>query len=170
MAKLKFYENTDKFLDLLWDDIDSAKELVCLVTYEMDHKLVSHITVNKLVNAARRGVPVYLIIEDLNCYVDRAQVRRLEAAGATVLRNNPFRNFYYHLAPIFHPRRIFNRTHQKTMLVDGNVYCGSINIAQRYTSIKYGTRAFRDLSIICRGTSSGECARSAREMFFWTLI
>lgn len=33
------------------------------------------------------------------------------------------------------------------MLIDENIYTGSLNIAQRYTSKKYGSRAFRDLCI-----------------------
>lgn len=36
------------------------------------------------------------------------------------------------------------------MLVDENIYTGSLNIAQRYTSKKYGSRAFRDLSILLK--------------------
>jgi len=36
------------------------------------------------------------------------------------------------------------------MLVDENIYTGSLNIAQRYTSKKYGSRAFRDLCIIVK--------------------
>lgn len=33
------------------------------------------------------------------------------------------------------------------MLVDNDIYAGSLNIAHRYTSKKYGTRLFRDLCI-----------------------
>ena len=36
------------------------------------------------------------------------------------------------------------------MLVDNNIYTGSLNIAQRYTSKKYGSRSFRDLSILVK--------------------
>lgn len=41
-----------------------------IATYDMDHKTVAGITMQKLINAARRGVKVYLVIDDLNFYVD----------------------------------------------------------------------------------------------------
>lgn len=44
----------------------------------MDHKTVAGITLQKLTNAANRGVKVYLIIDDLNYYADKEAVRRLE--------------------------------------------------------------------------------------------
>ena len=40
------------------------------------------------------------------------------------------------------------------MLVDERVYTGSLNIAQRYTTRKYGCRAFRDLSVISDNTNA----------------
>lgn len=45
---IKLYEDTDDFLDVFWDNVDSAEHIICLTTYEIDHKLVSSITVNKL--------------------------------------------------------------------------------------------------------------------------
>ena len=36
------------------------------------------------------------------------------------------------------------------MLVDRNVFCGSENIADPYTSDRYGDHSFRDLSIVLR--------------------
>lgn len=67
---IKLYEDTERFLDVFWNDIDDAKYFICLTTYEMDHKMVSQVTVNKLINAAARGVKVYMVLEDLNCYLD----------------------------------------------------------------------------------------------------
>jgi hypothetical protein len=34
------------------------------------------------------------------------------------------------------------------MLVDDNVFVGSLNIANAYSSVRYGEGSFRDLSII----------------------
>lgn len=146
---IKLYEDTDSFLDIFWDNIDSAQHLICLTTYEIDNKLVSKITVNKLCNACKRGVKVYLILEDLNCYLDQKQEQQLRESGALIVKHNPFKRFYTHIFR-WNIRRLFNRNHHKVMLVDENIYTGSLNIAQRYTSRKYGSRAFRDLSILVR--------------------
>lgn len=67
---MRIYDNNDKFWDLLWHKIDRAKHLVMIATYDMDHKTVAGITIQKMINAAERGVKVYLIIDDLNFYVD----------------------------------------------------------------------------------------------------
>lgn len=47
-----------------------AEHLVCIATYDMDHKTVAGITLSKMINAAKRGVTVYLVIDDLNYYPD----------------------------------------------------------------------------------------------------
>ena len=68
--KVCVYEDNDRFWDLLWEKIDEAKHCVCIATYDMDHKTVAGITIQKMTNAAKRGVIVYLIIDDLNYYPD----------------------------------------------------------------------------------------------------
>ena len=36
------------------------------------------------------------------------------------------------------------------MLVDDNIFCGSLNLANSYTSVRYGDGSFRDLNIILK--------------------
>ncbi|CAI2371876.1 unnamed protein product [Moneuplotes crassus] len=144
--RISLHEDTDYFLEMFWDNIDTAEHLICLTTYEMDHKLVSSITVNKLCKACERGVRVYMVIEDLNCYLDAKQEQQLKTAGAVVVKHYPMKHFFDHWTD-GHWRRMWNRNHHKVMLIDNNIYTGSLNIAQRYTFRKYGSRSFRDLSI-----------------------
>jgi len=72
---------------------------------------------HKLTNAAKRGVTVYLVVDDLNFYVDQAKVRELEAAGGICIRNNPFANWRMHY-DAGHLSRFFQRNHQKVKLID----------------------------------------------------
>ena len=58
----------------------------------MDHTFVSNLTLQKMTNAAERGVLTILIIDDLNYYASRKHVEILEAKGGIVIRNNLFRN------------------------------------------------------------------------------
>lgn len=62
----KIYDDDDKYSDIFWDRLDSAKNFICVTTYDIDHKIVSGITLKKLAAAARRGVKVYLVMDDLN--------------------------------------------------------------------------------------------------------
>lgn len=75
--KVELFDDSDAFWSLLWYKIDRAKNYVCICTYDMDHKTIAGTTMQKLKNAAHRGVKVYLIIDDLNYYVDKDLVRQL---------------------------------------------------------------------------------------------
>ena len=65
---MEILDNSDIFWDKFWQAIDKAEDLVFITTYDMDHKLIAGITMQKLTNAALRGVPSILIIDDLNYY------------------------------------------------------------------------------------------------------
>ncbi len=149
-GSMKVYEDNDRFFDVLWEKIDNAKDLICIVTYAMDHKNVAGITLQKLRNAAKRGVKVILVIDDLCYYPSKEQIRLLEAAGGLCVRNNPGWHNESNLLSD-KPSTYFQRNHQKVMLVDDNIFCGSLNLANCYTSVRYGDGSFRDLNIILKG-------------------
>jgi len=65
---IEIFDDSDRFWDQFWDSIDQAQHLVFITTYDMDHKLIAGITLEKLLNAAQRGVRVLLLIDDLNYY------------------------------------------------------------------------------------------------------
>ena len=58
----------------MWGSIDRAQHLICVITYDMDPYLISTITLNKLCNAAKRGVKVYLMVDSLNFYMDKKHI------------------------------------------------------------------------------------------------
>ena len=65
---VEIYDDSDLFWDKFWQSIDKANHMVFITTYDMDHKLIAGITLHKLTKAARRGVKVILIIDDLNYF------------------------------------------------------------------------------------------------------
>ena len=54
----------------------------------------------------------------------------------------------------FRLHKFFNRFHQKVTLVDNTLFIGSINIAEEYSNIKYGTMGFIDLNIYLKNSPS----------------
>lgn len=69
------FDDSDRFWDLFWSHIDKAEDLVFIATYDMDHKLIAGITMQKLINARKRGLMTVLIIDDLNYYVCQKDVK-----------------------------------------------------------------------------------------------
>ncbi len=53
------------------------------------------------------------------------------------------------------------------MLVDDNIFCGSLNIANMYSSVRYGEGSFRDMSIILKRHPSKKVRDFFREMIIW---
>jgi len=92
-------------------------------------------------------------------------VKRLEKAGGLVVRNNPFESSWEHIVDGRY-QKFFNRNHQKVMLVDETVFCGSLNIADPYSGSRYGDGSFRDLNIILRRQD----AKEVRTFFLDLLI
>ena len=52
------------------------------------------------------------------------------------------------------------------MLVDDNIFCGSLNLANHYTSVRYGDGSFRDLNIILKGHP----AKKVRDFFRYIIV
>ena len=50
-SEVKLIEDSDCFWDIFWQKIDDAKHIAFITTYDMDHKLIAGITLEKLVNA-----------------------------------------------------------------------------------------------------------------------
>ena len=84
------FEDCDRFWDLFWQRIDKAERYVFVTTYDMDHKMVAAITIEKMVRAQERGCQTVLVIDDLNFYASREGMERLKQAGGFVVKNNPF--------------------------------------------------------------------------------
>ena len=106
-----------------------------------------------------------LLIDDLNYYASQKAIKKLKQEGGIVIRNNPFEKAYEHVINGRY-QKFFNRNHQKVMLVDQHVFCGSLNIADPYSGARYGDSSFRDLNIILRNQD----ARDVRTFFLDLLI
>ena len=50
------------------------------------------------------------------------------------------------------------------MLVDDSIFCGSLNIANMYSSVRYGDGSFRDLNIILKRHPAKKVRDFFREM------
>src|SRR5579871_830560 len=126
--------------------IGSAHTSIAAAYYIFDGDGIGEEFVRALAAAAKRGVAVRVLIDDVDARFSRTTaVKALQAAGVTVGIFNP---------PLV-PARLhaFNlRNHRKILIVDGAVaFTGGLNVDCRYWRPEAPQQAFRDLQFRLRG-------------------
>lgn len=143
------YFDGDQAFDAMWEAIDGAKESLKLETYILAPDVVGFTTLEKLADAAERGVDVTLIYDHWGArsYSFRDAFRsqklpthRLRKAGARVMCFNPWGEFFNPLYVAYSwlkTRSVFHRTHRKLLIVDGRVgFTGGRNVGADYAGPK----------------------------------
>ncbi len=132
------------FLAALLRDIASARRHIHIETYIIEADAVGNLLTDALIDAARRGVEVRLLYDDVGCWsVPETFFRRLAEGGVEAEAFMPVR--FPSLA-----RKVNYRNHRKICVVDGQKgYVGGMNFARRYVSRRDGV--WRDLHLRIRG-------------------
>ena len=141
--KIKLYINSELYWEKIWRKIDNAKNRIYIITYAMDNHLLANITLSKLINAAKRGIKVILVVEYLNFFLKNSLVKKLIENGGIVLKPNPISSCLLN----FQIKKALSRFHQKVKLIDNDIFIGSINCNNDYGGFKYGTNKYTDLSL-----------------------
>ena len=150
--KIKLYINSELYWEKIWRKIDKAKDRIYIITYAMDNHLLANITLSKLINAAKRGVRVILVVEYLNFFLKHSLVKKLIDNGGIVLKPNPISSCLLN----FQIKKALSRFHQKVKLIDNDVFIGSINCNNDYGGYKYGTNKYKDLSLYLKNSPCKE--------------
>ena len=118
--------NGRQIFDAMLGDIRGARESVTFETYIYWSGAVGQRFTEALVERARAGVKVHLIIDAIGSgKMDAAQLQAMRAAGAEVEKYQPIH--WYSLD------RINNRTHRKLLIVDGRTgFTGGVGIADKW--------------------------------------
>lgn len=121
------FTSCDEKLDTLLSDIADAKEYIHLQYYIIEDDSTGRRLGDALIAAARRGVKVRVIYDDIG---SRGMTRRfLKTLRAEGIEINPFFRVTF---PPF-GSRINWRNHRKIGIIDGRYgYIGGMNIADRY--------------------------------------
>ncbi len=126
--------------------IESARTSIALASYIFHADGIGARFVEALAAAARRGVAVRVLIDDVSCrFSRRSAAKPLRRAGVTVGVFNP---------PLL-PARLHAvnlRNHRKILVTDGTLgFTGGMNIDRRY----FGDGAYRDVQFRLRGPVVG---------------
>ena len=113
----------------------------------MNNSLLANLTLHKLINAAERGVKIFLIVEEINFFMKKNLISKLKEKGGIILKPNDFKNNLKK----FNFFKIFNRFHNKIKLIDNDLFIGSLNCNDDYANY-YGKNKFVDLNFYVKNT------------------
>lgn len=125
--------------------IAAARHRVSFETYIFDTGAIPRRFVEALVEAARRGVNVRLVLDSIGAEtMDDAAREQLRSAGAHVAWFNPVASYSLEEANY--------RTHRKALVVDGDTaFVGGIGIADQWAQAVDGSPKWRDTHLELHG-------------------
>lgn len=137
--------NGDRFYPSMLDAITHARHSITIEAYIYWAGEIGLTFARALAAAAERGVCVKILLDAVGSQsVGKDILRTLEHGGCHVAWYNPIR--WNHL------RRINNRTHRKSLIVDGRIgFTGGAGIADHWTGDAQDATHWRDLQIRIEG-------------------
>jgi cardiolipin synthase len=140
--------NGVRFYPAMLDAIAAAERSITIEAYIYWAGEIGVTFANALAGAARRGVRVKILLDAVGSSTISAEILKiLEVGGCNLAWYNPIR--WNHL------RSINNRTHRKTLLVDGRIgFTGGAGIADHWTGDAQDDKHWRDLQIRIEGPAA----------------
>ena len=142
---LKVLNNGDAFYPAMLRDIDLAERSITIEAYIYWAGEIGITFAKALAAAAQRGLKVKILLDAVGSQsIGNEILKILEDGGCHIAWYNPIR--------ITRLRRINNRTHRKSLIVDGWVgYTGGAGIADHWTGDAQDDKHWRDLQIRLEG-------------------
>jgi phosphatidylserine/phosphatidylglycerophosphate/cardiolipin synthase-like enzyme len=146
---VSIYQHGTTMFNALWHAIDAARVEVLYEMYAFNMDQTGTITLNKLTEAARRGVYVALIVDRFGSSSPAKELfRHFLSAGGRLVIFNDYKDIWNY-SP-------FIRNHRKTAVIDGLVgFTGGMNTTDEYRSgtAEHG-EAFKDVHMRIVGPSA----------------
>jgi cardiolipin synthase len=141
--KVDLYREGPGVFDAICAAVEAAGDSVHLVYYIWDDDELGARMRDALVAAARRGIEVRLLLDDVGCYATPdAFFAPLVAAGGKVER-------FLRVSLLTRRLQLNNRNHRKLVVVDGRIgFTGGMNVGDDYLALK---RPWRDAHVRVEG-------------------
>jgi cardiolipin synthase len=152
--------NGDQIFPAMVEAIAAAKRTVNLESYIFNDDHAGAMITDALVNAARRGVEVRVLIDGYGGHPGKL-LDRMKAAGVDARIYYPIRPWTLH--------RIGRRTHRKILVVDGTVcFTGGLGIDDRWLGNARNPHEWRDIQVRVTGPVSAEMQAIFSENWTYT--
>lgn len=137
--------NGDRFYPSMLEAIEGAARSITVEAYIYWAGAIGLTFAQALAAAAQRGVRVKILLDAFgSASVGTEILKILESSGCHVAWYNPIR--------LTHLRRINNRTHRKSLIIDGQIgFTGGAGIADHWTGDAQDDKHWRDLQIRVEG-------------------
>ena len=137
----------DAFFSRMLDAISQARHYILLEQYLVESGLLTSQFIQQLIEAAQRGVAVYLLLDDFGASgLLPSDRKRLARAGVLSCFFNPV-----------HFKRFFNslfRNHRKSLIIDEQfAFVGGAGLADEFSAEISGTLAWHDVMLAIRGSA-----------------
>jgi cardiolipin synthase len=132
-------QNGDEIFPAMLEAIRGAKRTITFETYIYWSGAIGEQFAEALVERARSGVCVHLMLDWVGCdKISASMLERMKSGGVEVER--------YHRIRWYTLGRLNNRTHRKVLIVDGNLsFTGGVGIADQWTGHAQDSAHWRDM-------------------------
>jgi cardiolipin synthase len=136
--KLDSYQNGDEIFPAMLDAIRGARKTIDFETYIYWSGDVGREFANALVERAKAGVEVHVLLDWLGSQkIEKRLIDEMRAAGVVV--------YFYHPLAWYTLARVNNRTHRKLLIVDGKVgFTGGVGVADKWQGHAQDADHWRD--------------------------
>jgi cardiolipin synthase len=149
--QVTLYKHGGEFFPALFAALQAATRSIHLEFYIVRHDRIGRAVAEQLIQAARRGVSVYLLYDYIGSFdTPGSFFRMLEQEGVRCVAFNP--------PPFRRGLAWFDkRDHRKIAVIDGRTaFTGGLNIAEEYAGFGEDTKQWRDMGVRIEGPAVRE--------------
>lgn len=159
--RAEILNNGDEFFSAMTKAIREAKTTVHLESYIVKPDRAGEIMTEALIDAARRGVEVRVLVDGTGSKFAGPLLERMRQAGADARKYRPIRLWSLH--------KIARRTHRKILVVDGTVsFTGGFGIADQWLGNADNPKEWRDMMVQVTGPASAQMQAIFSENWTYT--
>src|SRR5581483_9632114 len=142
------FNNGDQFYPAMMEAIEQARRSITIEAYIYWEGKIGHRFADALAARAREGLPVKILLDAVGASSIGADIlKTLEAGGCQVEWYHPVR--WYSL------NRINNRTHRKSLIIDGRIgFTGGAGIADHWLGNAEDEDHWRDIQVRIEGPAA----------------
>lgn len=143
--KITLLQSGDEFFVQLLQLIHNSRGWIHIHTYILEEDATGNEVLHALIDAAQRGIKVYLITDGYGTRLSASTIKKLRTSEV----------FYRNFSPV-RWMRVGKRLHHKVVVTDeGKALVGGINIADKYHG-KLSEKPWLDFAVLIEGAACNE--------------